>query len=149
MADTTIQEAQIVDTSTTQSADPTVLTDLENLIKGHISGIDKRKDELKKNKEMLSDILVNDPTYQEHEKTAKEANKVKSATKMQLLKAPNAAQLVSKIKTEISEVKEMDTALSDYLREYQRMTGSNEIEGDDGQVREIIYVAKLVKKSSK
>ncbi len=129
--------------------DPTVLGDLENLIKNHISGIDTRKEELKKIKEMLGDILTNDPTYQEHEKLAKDANKVKSATKSQLLKAANAAELVGKIKTMTSEVKEMDGALSDYLREFQRMTGSNEIEGSDGQVREIVYVAKLVKKSSR
>ncbi len=140
-----IQEAQIV-------ADPTagaVLTDLENLIKSHISGVDKRKEDLKKFKEMIADILTNDPTYQEHEKLAKEANKVKSATKAQLMKAPGAADVVRKIKDIAAEVKEMDGALSDYLREFQRLSGSNEIEGDDGQVREIIYVAKLVKKSSR
>lgn len=143
---TVIQDAAIVEDP---KPDPTVLGDLENLIKGHISGIDTRKEELKKIKEMLGDILVNDPTYQEHEKLAKDANKVKSATKAQLLKAPNAAELANKIKTMAAEVKEMDAALSDYLREYQRMTGSNEIEGADGQVREIVYVAKLVKKSSR
>ncbi len=137
------------DTSLSQSTDATVLLDLEHLIKSHISGIDTRKAELKKNKEMLGDIFVNDSTYQEHEKLAKEANKVKSATKAQLMKAPNAAELADKIKAVASEVKDMDGALSDYLREYQRLSGSNEIEGDDGQVREIVYVAKLVKKSSK
>ena len=38
--------------------------------------------------------------------------------------------------------------LSDYLREYQRLSGSNEIEGEDGELREIVYTAKLVKKSA-
>ena len=46
-----------------------------------------------------------------------------------------------------SEQSELKTGLSDYLREYQRLSGSNEIEGEDGEVREIVYVAKLVKKS--
>lgn len=137
------------DTPTPAPADATVLMDLENLIKTHISGIDNRKEELKKIKEMVAGILTNDSTYQEHEKLAKEANKKKSATKATLMKAPNAADVANKIKTLITEVKEMDGALSDYLREFQRLTGSNEIEGDDGQVREIIYVAKLVKKSKK
>lgn len=137
------------DTPIPTSADATVLIDLESLIKGHISGIDSRKEELKKIKEMVAGILTNDPTYQEHEKLAKDAHKVKSATKAQLMKAPNAAELVNKIKTMMEEVKEMDGALSDYLREFQRLSGSNEIEGDDGQVREIIYVAKLVKKSKR
>jgi len=147
---TPIQDAQIVAAvSKTDTNDSTVLLDLENLIKSHVSGIDKRKEELKKIKEMLNDIFVNDPTYQEHEKQAKEANKVKGVTKAQLIKLPNAKELGDKIKTITSEIKETDGALSDYLREYQRMSGSNEIEGDDGQVREIVYVAKLVKKSSR
>ena len=147
---TPIQDAQIVAAvSKTDTNDSTVLLDLENLIKSHVSGIDKRKEELKKIKEMLNDIFVNDPTYQEHEKQAKEANKVKGATKAQLIKLPNAKELGDKIKTITSEIKETDGALSDYLREYQRMSGSNEIEGDDGQVREIVYVAKLIKKSSR
>lgn len=136
-------------TQTPNTADATVLMDLESLIKGHISGIDKRKEELKKIKEMVTGILTNDPTYQEHERLAKEATKVKSKTKSELMKAPNASELVNKIKTMMEEVKEMDGALSDYLREFQRLSGSNEIEGDDGQVREIIYLAKLVKKSKK
>jgi len=147
---TPIQDAQIVAAvSKTDTNDSTVLLDLENLIKSHVSGIDKRKEELKKIKEMLNDIFVNDPTYQEHEKQAKEANKVKGTTKAQLMKQPNAKELGDKIKTTTSEIKETDGALSDYLREYQRMSGSNEIEGDDGQVREIVYVAKLIKKSSR
>jgi len=147
---TPIQDAQIVAAvSKTDTNDSTVLLDLENLIKSHVSGIDKRKEELKKIKEMLNDIFVNDPTYQEHEKQAKEANKVKGVTKAQLIKLPNAKELGDKIKTITSEIKETDGALSDYLREYQRMSGSNEIEGDDGQVREIVYVAKLIKKSSR
>jgi hypothetical protein len=45
--------------------------------------------------------------------------------------------------------KELDTALSDYLREYMRMSGTNEIETEDGDVREIVYVAKLIKKASR
>jgi len=46
-------------------------------------------------------------------------------------------------------LKDLQNALSDYLREYQRLSGSNEIEGDDGEVREIVYVAKLVKRTSR
>ena len=42
---------------------------------------------------------------------------------------------------------ELNEGLSDYLREYQRLSGSNEIEGEDGELRTIVYVAKLVRKS--
>jgi hypothetical protein len=40
----------------------------------------------------------------------------------------------------------MDTALSDYLREYERLSGTNQIETDDGHIHEIVYIAKLLKK---
>jgi len=126
-----------------------VLLDLEKLIKSHDKNIERLKVELKKHKEMLTDILANDSTYKLHEQKAKEANKIKSMTKIQILKRPDTAELVSKIKNMQAEVKELSAALSDYLREYARLSGSNEIEGEDGEIREIVYVAKLVRKKSK
>ena len=106
-------------------------------------------EELKKLKEMLSDMFSNDSTYQEHDKAVKEATKIRTKTKLELLKQPAAGQLNNKIKELSSDLKDLQNALSDYLREYQRLSGSNEIEGDDGEVREIVYVARLVKRSSR
>jgi predicted RNase H-like nuclease (RuvC/YqgF family) len=149
-----IQEAAIISVEKSEKNPPEtngaeVLLNLESLIKNHISGIDKRKSDLKKQKEMLSSALTNDETYRTHEEEAKKANKVKAATKSEILKRPENAHLNAKIKELTSEIKEMDAALSDYLREYERLSGSNEIEGDDGEVREIVYVAKLVKRGSR
>lgn len=132
----------------TNSPNSEILLNMESLIKGHISTIDKLTEEAKKLKEMLDDIFSNDPTYQEHDKIAKEAAKVKQNTRKQILKQPQAADLDKKIKELRSEIKENKASLSDYLQEYARMSGANEIEGDDGEVREIIYTAKLIKKSS-
>lgn len=131
------------------SAAATVLSDLESLIKNHITDIDKRKDELKKQKEMLASALLNDKTYLEHEQKAKDANKVKAATKRQIMQQPANKQLSDKVRELSAEVKELDAALSDYLGEYQRLSGSNEIETNEGEVREIVYVAKLVRKPSR
>lgn len=125
-----------------------ILLNMESLIKGHISTIDTLSTEAKKHKEMLDDIFSNDPTYQEHDKLAKEAAKVKQGTKQQILKQPQAAELDKKIKELKSELKENMGSLSDYLQEYARMAGVNEIEGEDGEVREIVYNARLIKKSS-
>jgi hypothetical protein len=136
---------------TNTSPDPDaaqVLLDLETLIKTHIATIDKGKSELKKQREMLTSILENDETYRLHNDEAKKAAKTKAQTKYQLMQQPQNKQLADKVKTIAAEIKEQDAALSDYLREYQRMSGSTEIETDDGVVREIVYVAKLVKKSS-
>lgn len=123
-----------------------VMFNMEALIKGHIATNDKLKEEVKKHKEMLDDIFANDPTYQEHNKAAKESNKIKAGTKSQILKQPQAAELDKKIKEMKQELKEGQGSLSDYLQEYARMSGVNEIEGEDGEVREIVYSAKLIKK---
>lgn len=125
-----------------------ILLNMESLIKGHISTIDKLSVEAKKIKDMLDDIFSNDPTYTEHEKLAKEAARVKQNTKAQILKQPQAADLDKKFKELRSELKENQGSLSDYLQEYARMSGVNEIEGEDGEIREIVYNARLIKKSS-
>ncbi|KKR83803.1 MAG: hypothetical protein UU73_C0003G0238 [Candidatus Daviesbacteria bacterium GW2011_GWA1_41_61] len=123
-----------------------VLINLEQLIKSHISGVDRLKEEVTKHKGMLDDILANDQTYKEHTERAKEASKIKAATRAQIMKQPQVAELAEKVKSMKVEINEMEDALSDYLKEYQRMSGVNEIEGEDGEVREIVYVAKLIKK---
>lgn len=125
-----------------------VLINMESMIKSHIASIDKLQTEAKSLKGMLDDIFVNDPTFQEHDKKAKETAKLKSQTKGEILKRPQAAELNNKVKSLKSEIKELQVALSDYLQEYARMSGVNEIEGEDGEVREIVYEARLVKKSS-
>ena len=126
-----------------------VLMDMESLIKTSISGIDSKKNELKKLTEMTTSFLAQDPTYQEHEKSAKDAAKVRNATKFQLLKQPAVAQTIQKTKELKAELRETQEGLSDYLREYQRMSGSNEIEDENGEVREIVYTAKLIKRPGK
>lgn len=125
-----------------------ILINLEALIKSHISNISKLQEEYDKHRSMLDDIFNNDETYKKLSEESKEASRKKGAQKQQILKNPQAADLNSKVQTMKSEIKEIQGALSDYLKEFQRMSGVNEIEGDDGQIREIVYDARLVKKSS-
>src|SRR3989344_6936048 len=134
--------------TTTTGDDATLLLRIEEMIKTHIVQIDKLQEEVTKYKEMIDDIFTQDETYQEHDKIAKEAAKVRSKTKSEILKRSDVANLSQKMKSLRSEKAELQGGLSDYLREYQRLSGSNEIEGEDGEIREIIYTAKLVKKSA-
>ena len=127
----------------------TILLELEATIKNHISLIDKNKAELKKQREMLESALLNDETYRLHTEEAKKATKTKALTKYQILQLPANKVLADKVKELATQNRELDSALSDYLREYMRMSGTTEIETDEGEVREIIYVAKLVKKASR
>ncbi len=144
-----VVDAEIVATQTpTPAADQvTVLLSLEQLIKSHIASIDKLREESRKHKQMLEDAFLNDPVYQEHLKIAKEATKQKSTTKQNIMHQPANVQLSNKIKEMSAELKDKQMALSDYLLEYQRMTGVNEIEGEDGEVREIVNTARVVKKT--
>lgn len=127
--------------------DAVLLIKIEEMIKTHISQIDTLAEDVKKHKEMMDDIFNNDEVFQEHDKVAKEAVRIRSKTKSEIMKRPDVADLANKLKALKSEKMELNEGLSDYLREYQRLSGLNEIEGEDGEVREIVYTAKLVKKS--
>ncbi len=123
-----------------------LLLNLESLIKSHISGLQQRKEELKQLKEMMQSAFQNDSLYQEAELAVKEANKKKRDAKARLMKLAEVRSVQDKANDIAAEIKEMDAALSDYLREYQRLSGSNEIVDDQGNVHEITYIAKLIKK---
>lgn len=146
-------EGQIEEsTSTTPVSDVSpaeLLVTLESTIKANITAINTSKNELKKLKEMLADTYENDSTYREHDKLAKEAAKVRAATKSQILKQQAAADIAIKVRDLSTDLKDAQGALSDYLREYQRLSGSNEFTTDDGEVMEIVSVAHLVKRSSR
>lgn len=124
-----------------------VVIELENTIKNHLASIDKLEGEYVTHRDMLEDIFNNDSTYKEHAKIAKEAARVKNNTKREMMKQPQVASLSEKVRDMKREISELQKALSDYLREYQRISGLSEIEGEDGEIREIIYTAKLIRKS--
>lgn len=140
--ESTPQEPQVV-------GDAAILLNLEEMIKNYIQSIEKLKEEKKKHAEMFEDAFVNNPVYRENSEKAKEALKVKATTRQQIASQPSVIALGVKIKDLSRDLKERQVALSDYLLEYQRLTGANEIEDNDGQIREIINSAKLIKRSAK
>ena len=121
---------------------------VEQLIKSYISRIARVKEDLKPVNEMLSDLLSNNEAYQLSAKEAKEASKKKSSVKKEILSTPEGKMAFAKLNDLKSELKEAEEALSTYLTEYQRLTGSSEFEGEDGELRQIVYVAKLVRKTN-
>ena len=72
---------------------------------------------------------------------------VKNATRLQILKQPALMELSEKISDIKMDIKEAEDTLSDYLIQYQKETGFNQIETDDGQTMIIVNRAKLVKGS--
>lgn len=127
----------------------TSLFTIENLIKTHISHIDTVKIELGKQIEMMDDILNNDSSYKEASDEVKEINKKKTEAKQNLLKSPSNASLNQKIKDMRQELKELKGALSGYLQQYLKIADTDQIESEDGEVRQIVYSAHLIKLSSK
>lgn len=135
-----VQDAEIVDDT---QADSKLLLSLDEMIKNHMDLIDNSKKELSEQRDMLKDSFESDAVYQQHHEEVKKATKTRNATKGEILKRPSVAAIAEKVKSLQSQVKEYTAALSDYLREYQRVSGQSTFEGKDGEVLEIVYVAKL------
>lgn len=146
-----IEEAEIVPSENPSSVtdQASVLVSLGELIKAHIQSLDRLRLELKEQKQMMEDGFVNSETYREAAEKVKEAAKKKGEVRSQIMQQPAVQVIHQKIKSLSTELKEKQMSLSDYLLEYQRMAGVNEVEGYDGEVREIINQAKLIKKATK
>ncbi len=131
-----------------QSQQVMTLLQVESAIKTRIAQIERIRDEAKPLKEMLETFLANDESYIQLSEVAKEAGKKKNARKKDLLKTENGQQLVDKLNQLKDHKNEFQESLSYFLREFQRLTGANEIEGEDGELRQIVYSAKLVRKTN-
>ena len=119
------------------------------MIKTHVTSLERLKIEIKKHTEEIEDAFSNDSTYKTHAEEAKKTAKQKSQTKQEIMKNPSVAVLVEKMKEARTQVKELNGALSDYLREYARLSGSTEIADNEGNIWNITYSAKLVKAQKK
>ena len=146
-----IQEGSLVEddleTSNNQSADAIVISNLQNLINETLSRISAIGEEVKPLDEMISSVLENDEVYKKHADIAKEASKVKNATKAEIMKRSDVSNVFAKVKDKKASLKEAKESLSEYLQEYSRLTGQRQFETSEGTVQEIVYTAKLVKRT--
>jgi len=101
--------------------------------------------ESKEYKAMIDEILESDTEFQEIDKEAKKQAKLRAQARQKALNTPGAKTNIDKLKETKTQLREVKIALSDYLAQYVKISGSNQIEGPDGVVRQIIYTAKLVK----
>lgn len=119
---------------------------VEEYINQQMVDIAKMREEMRLVKSTVDDSFQNDAQYRELETKAKETAKVKNAYKKQMMNDPAVAEQANKLDGMKSEMRDMSVALSDYLREYNRLSGMSQFETRDGEVLEIINVFKLVKK---
>jgi len=145
-----IEEAsEVVIDQNPQSGNAEIVLSLENMIKNHITSLDGLAEQIRKHREMVDSAFENSEVFKKHNETAKEALKVKNTTKQEILKQPAMVELSNKLKSLQAEYKERMQELSSLLPEYQRLSGLNIIETDDGAEREIVTTAKLVKRTVK
>lgn len=121
------------------------LLNIESLINSANSKLNDLTYEVKEYKSMLDEILESNTEFQEAEKEAKKTAKLRAAARQKALNIPAAKTNIDKLKETQTQLKEIKIALSDYLSQYVSLSGTNQIEGPDGVVRQIIYTAKLVK----
>lgn len=146
MDDTTSQpqvEEQPQDGAT--SAD--TLYSVENAIRNHNRQLLEVKENFKKLNEMLKSYLENDDEYREASEAAKNASAKKSAIKQRLLSRPEANNIPAKLEEVKDQKRELEEGLSYYLTQFQQLSGTNEFEDENGDLKQIVYVAKLVKRT--
>ena len=124
------------------------LVALEGLIINYIAKIEKHKEILGEKKEMLESNLSNDPNYQEAAKLAKEAGKKKQEEKARIIRQPEVEKIYSDVKDGMTQLRTMKDSLSNHLQNYGKISGTNQFEDEEGQVREIVYTAKVVMRSN-
>lgn len=140
-----VQDGEIVASGQTANG----FLDLETLIKSYASRIDVLRKELKEKNQLLQNAFESDSVYEEHAQKAKEANRIKSATKQQILKQPSLSEIAERVRDIKFDISEQNAILTDYLNQYRLQTGVSEIELENGEVMEIVSVVKLVRKSGK
>ncbi len=135
-------------TSNTTPGKGESLVALESIILTKLALIDREEDELKKIRNSLQNIFDNDPEYQEAATKAKEAAKIKTGIKQKILARPEAASINRDLHERKERLLETKDELSNQLKNYAEQSGTNELEDESGQVHEIVYVAKAVKRTS-
>ncbi len=130
-----------------QPGQPEVMNalNLEVLVKRYIAEIDQTKEQLKMLRQMLNDSFEQDAEYKEQADKAKEVTKQKNAAKQKITQQQSIVEIVEKMKKAKEELRDMEEALGEYARQYYEQSGISQIEGDDGRVREIRSVTKVVR----
>ena len=135
-------------TDETPNEDTSTLMSVESAIKMNMAKVSRLKEDVKPVREMMKSFLENDEDYMKATEAAKKASQLKSGRKRELLETQNGKELKAKMDALKADLDEAQEALSYYLREYQRMTGLSEFEGEDGELRQIVSTVKLVRKTN-
>lgn len=145
-----VEELEITeeDIKLDNSSKAALVVSLTNLINSNLTEIDNLEKEYAKTKEMVDSVLENDQTYKDHAEKAKEASRIKGNTKKEIFKRSDVKHVVEKLNELKQNIADTRDELSNYIQEYAQASGQNYFEAEDGTIQEIVYVAKLRKKSA-
>jgi len=124
------------------------IVELTTIINRYEGDMKKMRDNLKIQSGMLRDAVEGDAGYHDLDVQSKDLQKKKAEIKQKVTKTPAMEAVVAKIEEYRSEIKDAREMLSGYLEEYQRVAGTNIIEGENGEIREIVPLYRLVKRSN-
>jgi hypothetical protein len=122
------------------------MIELSAIINRYAADIEKVKGTMREKNSMFKDAFENDAEYHEQSLKIKDLNKIRNGAKQRILKQPAMEALTAQINDMKNELKDMQDMLSGYLEQYQKVSGTNIIETDEGIIREIIPVYRLVKR---
>jgi Mg2+ and Co2+ transporter CorA len=138
--DTESQAAGNPDTQTALS-----IMQIENMINSQIEEIDKTRDDVKMLKSSFEDAFKNDAKYREFDEKVKEVAKLKKQYVDAMKKDASIQKAEQDFINRRDELKDLQMGLSDYLKEYNRVSGLSQFETQDGQLLKIVQTFKLVK----
>lgn len=120
---------------------------VESMTKSSIARINSKKATLKVKREMYKSVFDNSEEWREADKAYKEARIKRMQVKLKLHEQPETKRLDEEIHELSDEIKSEQLALSDWLYNYEKQTGSNMIETDEGVMYNVQRQYKVKKES--
>ncbi len=149
MNETENEEMANEDVAPGEHSEALSMMNLEDIIRRNILESERLQVELKKQNDMYSDIYEVDGDYAQKADQLETMKKELRGIKDKLLQQSSAIDLAQKITATKEEMKDLKEALSDYLQEFQKTAKTDQIEIDKDDIRQIINITKLIKKSGK
>lgn len=118
---------------------------LHNLIQRKLETMDELSKQIKEADEIIKGALEDNAAYTQADEKAKEAAKHRSQVRAQVMDTPEMKNYAGKRKSLKGQMAEDKETLSEYLIDYERLSGANVIETAKGVQLEIFKTATVAK----
>lgn len=122
---------------------------VKNLVMSKTTQADELNNQISELTDSLKNILVNDAELSQSEDDAKKAKKAATSRKAVLMNSAEAVSIKIKLQEAKEDLKDIEDALSTQLLTLYQLTGVQEFETDEGEVREFVIKARMKAKKKK